>query len=119
MSNKLSLSSRQKIKFRIRSRVSGTAQKPRLSVYRSNSDLYLQLIDDVNGQTLAAASTKDKTVVAVSGNKSVKANAAGKLLAEKATALKIENVVFDRNGFLFHGRVKAAAEGAREGGLKF
>jgi large subunit ribosomal protein L18 len=108
---------RLKIKRSIRKRISGTADRPRLSVYRSNSAIYAQLIDDVNGNTLAAVSSKE-----ILGDKSVNVDAAkevGKGLAEKAKVANIESVVFDRNGFLYHGKVKALAEGAREGGLKF
>lgn len=110
---------RQKLRWRIRAGVKGTAQKPRLSVFRSNKDIYAQLIDDVHGFTLAAASSRQKDVAAQSGNKSDKSFLVGKALAAKATELGIDAVVFDRGGYLYHGRVKALAEGAREGGLKF
>lgn len=107
---------RNKIKARIRSRVFGTPGKLRLSIFRSNKQIYAQLIDDVKGTTVIAASSaniEDKL------NKNEKANLVGKALAEKATQAGIEKVVFDRNGYLYHGRVKSLAEGAREGGLKF
>jgi large subunit ribosomal protein L18 len=107
---------RTKIKKSIRSRVSGTSARPRLSVFRSNTRIYAQLIDDIKGVTLASASSLDLTVpkLTVDSSKEV-----GKKLAEKAIANGIKAVVFDRNGYLYHGRVKALAEGAREGGLQF
>ncbi|MDF2384017.1 50S ribosomal protein L18 [Nostoc ellipsosporum NOK] len=110
---------RQKIRFNIRKKIAGTAQKPRLSVFRSNSDIYAQLIDDDNSQTLASASSKDKDVQAQSGTKSDKSKLVGAALARKAAELGIKDVVFDRGGYLYHGRVKSLAEGAREGGLQF
>lgn len=110
---------RQKIHYRIRKDISGTAQKPRLSVFRSNTALYLQLIDDESGKTIASASTKDKDIAAQSGTKSDKARMAGEAIGRKAVELGINSIVFDRSGYLYHGRVKAAADGAREGGLKF
>jgi len=110
---------REKIHYRIRRKISGTAQKPRLSVFRSNTAVSLQLIDDESGKTITAASTKDKDIVAQAGTKSEKAKQAGAALARKATELGVTAVVFDRGGYLYHGRVKAAAEGAREGGLQF
>jgi large subunit ribosomal protein L18 len=110
---------REKIKFRVRKKISGTPNKPRVSIFRSNTEVYLQAIDDVNNATVAAASTKDKSIVAAGGTKSDKAKAAGLALASKVKALGIETVVFDRNGYLYHGRIKSAAEGAREGGLQF
>jgi len=110
---------RQKIRYRTRKKIAGTAAKPRLSVFRSNSDMYVQLIDDVNGVTLASASTKDKDIAAQAGTKLEKSKLAGAALAQKATALGLSGVVFDRSGYLYHGRVKAVAEGAREGGLQF
>ena len=109
---------RSKIKFRIRHKISGTAEMPRLSVFRSNKEIYAQLIDDVKGVTLAAASSLEKGVEK-SGTKSEMSAKAGKLLAERAIAAGINTVVFDRNGYLYHGRVKSLADGAREGGLKF
>lgn len=110
---------RSKIHYRIRKQVSGTAQKPRLSVFRSNTAVYLQLIDDTSGKTITGASTRDKDITAQAGTKSDKAKLAGATIARKATELGVTSVVFDRSGYLYHGRVKAAAEGAREGGLKF
>ena len=109
---------RVKIKHRIRRRIKGTAERPRLSVFRSNRDIYCQVIDDVAGTTIAAASTREKGANK-SGNKTEQAKEIGKLVAERLKSLNIENVVFDRSGYLYHGRVKALAEGAREGGLKF
>jgi large subunit ribosomal protein L18 len=110
---------RQKLRWRIRAKISGTPQKPRLSVFRSNKDIYVQLIDDDNGFTLASASSRQKDIAAHQGNKSEKSVMVGKALAAKALSLGIENCVFDRGGYLYHGRVKAIADGAREGGLKF
>lgn len=110
---------RQKIRYRIRKKVAGTAQKPRLSVFRSNSDIYVQLIDDTNGTTLAAASSRDKDIVAQKGTKSEKSKLVGAALAAKAKALGITTCVFDRGGYLYHGRVKSVADGARESGLQF
>ena len=110
---------RQKIKYGIRQKICGTAQKPRLSVFRSNLDIYAQLIDDENGVTLAAASSKDKEVLAQKVNKSEKSKLVGEAIAKKAVDLGLTTCVFDRGGYLYHGRVKAVAEGAREGGLKF
>ncbi len=110
---------RQRIKYTIRKKVSGTAQLPRLSVYRSNTDIYAQMIDDVNGNTLAAASSRDKDIAAQKGTKTEKSKMVGEAIAKKAIALGLSSCVFDRGGFLYHGRIKAVAEGAREGGLKF
>ncbi len=110
---------KQKIRYRIRKKVSGTATKPRLSVFRSNSDLYLQLINDEDGVTISSTSTRDKDIVAQKGTKTEKSKMAGEALAKKAADLGISEIVFDRGGNLYHGRIKAAAEGAREGGLKF
>lgn len=110
---------RQKIRYRTRKKIAGTPEKPRLSVFRSNADTYVQLIDDVNGVTIASASTKDKDVAAQAGTKSDKSKLAGSALAKKAVALGVTKVVFDRSGYLYHGRIKAVAEGAREGGLQF
>ncbi|MGZ8503609.1 MAG: 50S ribosomal protein L18 [Flavitalea sp.] len=110
---------RQKIRFRIRKKVAGSAQKPRLSVYRSNRDIYVQLIDDVNSVTIAAASSRDKDIAAQTGNKVEKSKMVGEAIARKAKDLGIETVVFDRGGNLYHGRVKSVADGAREGGLQF
>lgn len=112
-------SNRIRIKRRIRSTVSGSAVRPRMSVFRSNKEIYVQLVDDLEGKTLLAASSTDKGVATDKGNKTEIAAKVGKLIAERATEAGIETVVFDRNGYLYHGRVKALAEGAREGGLKF
>ena len=103
---------------RVRSKVSGTAACPRLDVFRSNSNIYAQLIDDVNGVTLAAASSNEKDFGISGGNKEG-AHKVGKLIAERAAEKGITEVVFDRGGYIYHGRVKELAEGAREGGLKF
>lgn len=113
------ISRRLRIKRGIRKRISGTAERPRLSVYRSNKEIYAQLVDDVAGRTLVAASSVEKAVSTQEGNKVVLSGMVGKALAEKAVAAGINEVIFDRNGYLYHGRVKALAEGAREGGLKF
>jgi len=110
---------RQKLRWRIRTTVSGTASKPRLSVYRSNKDIYAQLVDDVAGHTLASASSREKEIFSAGGNKIEKSAKVGKLLAERAKAADLEICVFDRGGYLYHGRVKSLADGAREGGLKF
>jgi large subunit ribosomal protein L18 len=109
------LARRKKIHDKIRSTIMGTNEKPRMSVFRSNKQIYVQLIDDINGTTLVAASSKDIK----SGTKSEVSAAVGKTVAEKASSKGIVNVVFDRGGFLYHGRVKALAEAAREAGLKF
>ncbi len=109
---------RIRIKNRIRKIVSGTETHPRLSVFRSNKEIYAQLIDDVSGKTIAAASSRDKGV-SDQGTKSEVATAVGKAIAEKAKEAGVEVVSFDRSGYLYHGRVKSLAEGAREGGLKF
>lgn len=110
---------RQKIRYRIRRKSSGTAAKPRISVFRSNTEIYAQIIDDATGQTLAAASSKDKSIAAQKAPKADIAKMVGTVLAQKAIDLGIKDVIFDRGGYLFHGRVKALAEGAREGGLQF
>jgi large subunit ribosomal protein L18 len=110
---------RERIKKRIRKVVSGDAASPRMSVFRSNRDIYVQFIDDTTGKTLASASSKIKEISGQQSNKSDKARMVGKLAAEKAMAAGIKVVKFDRNGYLYHGRVKALAEGAREGGLQF
>ncbi|MCG2611328.1 50S ribosomal protein L18 [Flavobacterium sp. SM15] len=107
---------RQRIKFRIRKIVSGTAANPRLSVFRSNKEIYAQIIDDVNGVTLAAASSRE---AGAKGTKIEVAAAVGKLIADKAQKAGISTVSFDRGGYLYHGRVKSLADGAREAGLKF
>ncbi len=109
---------RQRIQYRIRKIVSGTAARPRLSVFRSNKEIYTQLIDDVNGVTLLAASSRDKGAD-VKGTSIEVAAAVGKLIAEKAAKAGITEVTFDRGGYLYHGRIKSLAEGARAAGLKF
>ena len=109
---------RNKIKKRIRKVVFGTKDKPRLTVFRSNKEIYAQIIDDVNETTLASASSRDKEVNAEGTGMEVAA-AVGKAIAEKATKAGIEAVAFDRGGYLYHGRVKSLADGAREAGLKF
>lgn len=110
---------KQRIKYTIRKKVSGTAQKPRLSVFRSNTEIYAQMIDDVSGVTLASASSREKDIVAQKVTKTEKSKLVGLAVAQKAIALGLTTCVFDRGGFLYHGRVKAVAEGAREGGLQF
>lgn len=109
---------RTKIRHRIRKIVTGTAERPRLSVFRSNKAIYAQVIDDVNGHTLVAASSQESGVDAKS-KKVDQAVSVGKILAEKAKAAGITAVTFDRGGYLYHGRIKALAEGAREAGLQF
>ena len=110
---------RNKIKQRIRKVVSGDADSPRLSVFRSNKGIYVQLIDDVTGKTMVAAGSADKGIADAKGNKVDQAKLVGKSIAEKAVIAGISSVRFDRNGYLYHGRVKSLAEGAREAGLKF
>ena len=109
---------RQRIRYRIRKKLSGSAEMPRLSVYRSNKEIYAQLIDDNAGHTLAAASSREDACDS-SGNKTDQAKEVGKLIAQRAKDAGVEVVKFDRAGYLYHGRVKALAEGAREGGLQF
>lgn len=108
------LSRREKIKYRIRKKITGTTERPRLCIFRSNSEIYAQIIDDVVGKTLVSVSSLKGT-----GTKTEKAKAVGAAIAEKAKAANISSVVFDRNGFLYHGRVKALADAARENGLQF
>ena len=110
---------RYRIKMRIRKIVSGTSERPRLSIFRSNKQIYAQLVNDIDGTTLLAVSSLNKEINEKEGNKSEKATLVGKALAEKAKAAGVEKVVFDRNGYLYHGRVKQLADAAREGGLKF
>jgi large subunit ribosomal protein L18 len=121
MGVKTKFDQRVRRKSRIRKRVTGTQQRPRLTVFRSARHIYAQIIDDTQGQTLVAACSLDKTLTdAGAGTKKVdRATMVGKLLAERAKAKGIDKVVFDRNGFLYHGRVKAVSEGAREAGLQF
>lgn len=111
---KTRIEKRQSIKYRIRKKLSGTAYKPRLTVFKSNTSIYCQLIDDEAGKTICSASSKG-----LSSTKSDQAREVGKIIAQKAAGVQISNVVFDRNGYIYHGRVKALAEGAREGGLNF
>ncbi len=118
MAGTVKLSRRDRIKKGIRKRVSGSPERPRLSVFRSNKGIYAQIIDDNAGVTLVAASSEEKDF-AVKGNKIDQSKEVGKKVAEKAIAAGITQVVFDRNGYLYHGRIKSLAEGAREGGLIF
>ena len=105
---------RQKARYSIRKKISGSSERPRLAVFRSNKQIYAQLIDDINGNTLASASSLDSK-----GTKIEQATAVGKLIADNAKKVGVDSVVFDRGGFLYHGRVKALADSAREAGLKF
>ena len=109
---------RLKRHVRVRGKISGTPERPRLSVFRSNANIYAQIIDDVNGVTLASASTLDKEFDGAAGNVEA-AKKVGKAVAERAKPKGIDTVVFDRSGYIYHGRVAALAEGAREGGLEF
>ena len=110
---------RQKIRYRIRKKISGVAAKPRLSVFRSNAEIYAQLINDENGSTIASVSSLDKDIKAQKVTKTEKSKLVGAAIARKAGELGIKTVVFDRGGYIYHGRVKAVAEGAREGGLDY
>ena len=110
---------RIRIKNRIRKVVSGTEARPRLTVFRSNKEIYAQIVDDVNGKTISAASSRDKDISSAKGNKSDAATLVGKSVAEKAIKAGINTIAFDRGGYLYHGRIKSLAEGAREAGLKF
>ena len=110
---------RTKARSRIRSKVSGTLQRPRLSVFRSNKFIYAQLIDDSKGNTLVSASSKEDSITSKNINKVEQAKLVGALIAERALEAQISEVVFDRGGYVYHGRVKTLADGAREGGLKF
>ena len=110
---------RRRIRYSIRKKISGTPSKPRLAVFRSNKEIYAQLIDDISGHTLASASSRGKEIMSKKGNKTEKSKMVGIALARAAAALNISSVLFDRGGYLYHGRVKALGEGAREGGLKF
>ena len=109
---------RMKRHIRVRGKISGTPERPRLNVYRSNANIYAQIIDDVNGVTLVSANTLEKEFEGTTGNCDA-AKKVGTVLAERAKAKGIEEVIFDRGGYVYHGRVAALAEGAREGGLKF
>lgn len=116
------LSQRKRRHVRVRAKVNGTPSRPRLNVFRSNAHMYCQIIDDVQGHTLVAASDLDDEVLAKAGEgapKVARAKAVGEVIAERAKAAGVDAVVFDRGGFLYHGRIKAVADGAREGGLKF
>ncbi len=110
---------RERIKHKIRKTVNGTASTPRLSVFRSNSGIYAQLVDDLTGKTILAAGSDDKSIKASKANKVDQAKLVGQLIASKANTSGITSVVFDRNGYLYHGRIKSLADGAREAGLKF
>ena len=110
---------RLRIKSRIRKTVTGTSAQPRLAVFRSNKEIYAQIINDVTGETIAAASSRDKELSTAKGTKSEVATLVGKSLAEKAIKGGVSDITFDRGGYLYHGRVKSLAEGAREAGLKF
>jgi len=105
---------RRKLRYRIRKRIEGSAEKPRLAVYRSNSEIYAQVIDDIAGKTLATASSLEKELSKAKGNKTELAKNVGKLVAERTVKAGVDKVVFDRGGYLFHGRVKALADAARE-----
>ena len=120
MNPKVKSARRQNIRYRVRAKIGeGVATRPRLSVFRSNVDIYVQLIDDTKGQTIASASSRDKDIAAQKVNKSEKSKLVGSAIARKASELGIKEVTFDRGGYLYHGRVKSVADGAREGGLKF
>ncbi len=110
---------RQKIRDKIRHKIAGTQERPRISVYRSNKFIYVQLIDDNKGHTLVAASSQETSIASQQITKVEASRLTGKLLAERASAAGVSSVVFDRGGYLYHGRVKALAEGAREAGLNF
>ena len=110
---------RKRIKNRGKNKITGTAERPRLCVFRSNKEIYAQIINDGEGKTLVAAGSVEKNIASQSGTKSEKAALVGDLIAKKATDAGISSVVFDRNGYLYHGRVKQLAEAARKGGLKF
>jgi len=114
------LEKRTRIRMRIRKKISGTAERPRLAVFRSNKQIYVQVIDDLKGITLLAVSSKEKEIAAKSGiKKTEQAKIVGKSLASRCKEKGIENVIFDRSGYRYHGRVKSLADAAREGGLKF
>ena len=110
---------RTRIKSRIRKIVSGTEARPRLSVFRSNKEIYAQIVDDVTGKTISAASSRDKDISSAKGTKTEVAGLVGKTVAARALKAGVETIAFDRGGYLYHGRVKSLAEGAREAGLKF
>ena len=110
---------RQRIKYRIRKRMTGTSESPRMSVHRSNKEIYVQIVNDEDGKTILSASSRDKGIAGKKGTKIEIAQLVGKAIAEKAQKEGISEVIFDRNGYLYHGRVKSLADAAREGGLKF
>ena len=116
---KLKTKRRFRIKRRFKATVSGSSNQPRMSVFRSNKEIYAQIINDETGQTLAAASSRDKDVTGKGSSKIEQADLVGKLIAERAFAAGVTAIRFDRGGYLYHGRVKSLADGAREGGLKF
>lgn len=118
MATSVKVIKRQKVKYRLRKTVNGTATKPRLSVFRSNSDIYAQMINDVTGATLVSASSRDKDIKAQKLNKTDKSTLVGEAIGKKAAAIGITTCVFDRSGYIYHGRVKAVAEGARSAGIK-
>jgi large subunit ribosomal protein L18 len=114
------LERRSRIRMRIRKKINGTAEAPRLAVYRSNKQIYVQVVNDLKGETILSASSKEKDIAAQTGiKKTEQAKLVGKLLAAKCKEKGIEKVVFDRSGYKYHGRVKSLADAAREGGLKF
>ena len=114
------LERRSRIRMRIRKKINGTAEAPRLAVYRSNKQIYVQVVNDLKGETILSASSKEKEIAAQTGIKKIEqAKLVGKLLAAKCKEKGIEKVVFDRSGYKYHGRVKSLADAAREGGLKF
>ena len=121
MPSKKKLTPREKIKYRIRKRIKGTSERPRFVVYRSLGNIYAQLVDDINGKTICSVSSISKEFKAAGSkiSKTEKSKIIGKKIAEIASENKIQKVVFDRNGYLYHGRVKAIADAAREAGLKF
>lgn len=110
---------RNRIKMRIRKTVNGTSDRPRMTIFRSNKQIYVQLIDDASSTTIASASSREKAIEDSKMNKIEQAQKVGGLVAEKAKAAGVSTVIFDRNGYLYHGRVKSLAEAARKGGLKF
>ena len=119
MNPKVKSQRRQNIRYRIRAKISGDGTKPRFSIFRSNAEIYAQLIDDTKGLTLVSASSRDKDIAAQKITKTEKSKLVGAAVARKASELGIKDVTFDRGGYLYHGRVKSVADGAREGGLNF
>ena len=110
---------RRKLRYRIRKKIEGTAESPRLAVYRSNAEIYAQVIDDISGKTVASASSLEKEFAKAKDSKTEMAKKIGKLIAERTSKAGVNTVKFDRGGYLYHGRVKALADAAREAGLKF